>query len=87
MKQLVKSFAETAASWYPRRIPEALVDAVLALRQDPALRRQLGANGRAYVEAHFTKDRVLRAYDEFFRSVDPEVSSLPLAARQEGSGT
>ena len=65
--------------------PQALVDAVLALRQDPALRRRLGLNGRAYVEGHFMKDQVLRAYDEFFRSVDPEVSSLSLATRQEGS--
>ena len=69
----------------PPENPRALVDAVLALRQDPALRHQLGANGRAYVEVHFTKDQVLRAYDEFFRGVDPEVSSLPLAARQEGN--
>ena len=66
----------------PAENPRALVEAVLALRRDPALRHELGANGRAYVEAHFTKDRVLRAYDEFFRSVDPGAASLPIAARQ-----
>jgi hypothetical protein len=28
----------------------------------------MGVNGRSYVDNHFTKSRVLRAYDEYFGS-------------------
>jgi len=46
--------------------PEALVSTVLALRNALALREKFGANGRAYVQQHFTKEKVLREYDLFF---------------------
>ena len=49
--------------------PEALSIAVRSLKHDPDLRRELGANARAYAEKHFTKASVLEAYDEFFLSV------------------
>ncbi len=49
--------------------PEALSIAVRSLKHDPNLRRELGANARAYAEKHFTKASVLQAYDEFFLSV------------------
>jgi colanic acid biosynthesis glycosyl transferase WcaI len=52
----------------PPENPQALVDAVLALKQNPTLCKELGANGRSYAEAHFTKGRILREYDEFFNS-------------------
>lgn len=43
--------------------PRALVEAALSLRGEPALREQLGSNGRAYVQQHFTKEKVLQEYD------------------------
>jgi glycosyltransferase involved in cell wall biosynthesis len=46
--------------------PEAIVRAVLELRSTPPLREKLGANGRAYVQEHFTKEKVLQEYDRFF---------------------
>jgi colanic acid biosynthesis glycosyl transferase WcaI len=49
--------------------PASLVAAVLSLRADCELRKRLGANGRAYAEEHFTKAKVLQAYDEFFQKV------------------
>ena len=50
----------------PAEDPEALVAAALKLRRDPTLRREFGASGRAYVEEHFTKQKVLQEYDKFF---------------------
>jgi colanic acid biosynthesis glycosyl transferase WcaI len=50
--------------------PQALAEAVLRLAGDPELRKQLGANGRAYAEAHFTKSAVLEQYDVFFGQFD-----------------
>jgi colanic acid biosynthesis glycosyl transferase WcaI len=57
--------------------PGALADAVLMLRGAPATRSLLAANGRAYVEQHFTKMSILAAYDEFFLNVlcSPEIDS------------
>jgi colanic acid biosynthesis glycosyl transferase WcaI len=46
--------------------PEALVKSVLSLRADSALQRRLGASGRAYVQQHFAKDKVLQKYDSLF---------------------
>jgi colanic acid biosynthesis glycosyl transferase WcaI len=46
--------------------PEALVESVLSLRTDSALQSRLGANGRAYVQQHFAKDKVLQKYDLLF---------------------
>jgi colanic acid biosynthesis glycosyl transferase WcaI len=43
--------------------PEALVQAALSLRAEPTFRQKLGSNGRAYVEQHFTKEKVLQEYD------------------------
>ena len=46
--------------------PEALVESVLSLRMDSALQSSLGANGRAYVQQHFAKEKVLQKYDLLF---------------------
>jgi len=35
--------------------PDALRDAILALARDPEKSRQMGFNGRAYVEQHFER--------------------------------
>jgi colanic acid biosynthesis glycosyl transferase WcaI len=46
--------------------PEALVESVVSLRSDSDLQSRLGANGRAYVQQHFAKDKVLQKYDLLF---------------------
>jgi len=46
--------------------PEALVESVISLRSDSDLQSRLGANGRAYVQQHFAKDKVLQKYDLLF---------------------
>ncbi len=53
--------------------PDALVEAVLALQRAPALREKFGANGRAYVQQHFTKEKVLQEYDRLFSRYAGEV--------------
>jgi colanic acid biosynthesis glycosyl transferase WcaI len=53
--------------------PEALVQAALSLRAEPTFRQKLGSNGRAYVEQHFTKEKVLQEYDVLFSSYADEV--------------
>jgi colanic acid biosynthesis glycosyl transferase WcaI len=66
--------------------PQALLEAVLSMRADPVLRGRLGANGRAYVLQHFTKEKVLQEYDRLFSryadeiDVDAEASKKAVAA-------
>jgi colanic acid biosynthesis glycosyl transferase WcaI len=64
----------------PSENPQALADTVLRLSSDSELRTQLGANGRAYAEAHFTKRAVLRQYDLFFDRIchEPIPAACPL---------
>ena len=69
----------------PAENPPALVDAVLSLRRNRALREELGANGRAYAEAHFTKALVLRKYDEFFTKADPSFENVGRAIRPDAT--
>ena len=51
----------------PPENPAALVQGILELKQNLMLRKEMGMNGRAYAEAHFTRDKVLQCYDAFFR--------------------
>jgi colanic acid biosynthesis glycosyl transferase WcaI len=53
--------------------PEALVQAALSLRAEPTFRQKLGSNGRAYVEQHFTKEKILQEYDVLFSCYADEV--------------
>lgn len=66
----------------PPEEPEALVRGVNTLRHARALRQQLGRNGRAYAEAHFTKNRVLRSYEHLFDSLGFPVANMARAASQ-----
>lgn len=61
----------------PAEDHEALTAAVISLRKDVELRRILGANARIHAELHFTKARVLQAYDEFFLNILCAVSLSP----------
>ena len=47
----------------PPQDPEALGQALLEAARDPGLCRRLGRNGRARVEAEFSLDRTVAAYD------------------------
>ncbi len=60
--------------------PDALLGGVNELRRAPALRRRLGRNGRAYAEAHFTKERVLQSYELLFAALGFPVAERVRAA-------
>jgi len=62
--------------------PKALLEAVLSLRADPALRERLGTNGRAYVQRHFTRERVLQEYDQLFGNYTSEVDVQGKASKK-----
>jgi colanic acid biosynthesis glycosyl transferase WcaI len=46
--------------------PKALVEGVLSLRSDSAVREKFGVNGRFYVQQHFTREKVLHDYGLLF---------------------
>jgi colanic acid biosynthesis glycosyl transferase WcaI len=62
--------------------PQALVEAVLSLRTDPALRQRLGANGRVFAQQHFTKEKVLQEYDRLFSRYADEVQAEAQASKK-----
>lgn len=64
----------------PAENPDALLHGVNELRRAPALRQRLGRNGRAYAEAHFTKDRVLQSYERLFAALGFPVAQSHRAA-------
>ena len=66
----------------PAEDPDALLGGVNELRRAPALRQRLGRNGRAYAEAHFTKDRVLQGYERLFAALGFPVAERVRAASQ-----
>lgn len=49
--------------------PEALVTAALRLREDSALRAEIGARGPAYCESLLSEERALDAYDAWVRKL------------------
>ena len=49
--------------------PKKLAEAVLSLRNAPALREKCGQNGRRYAEEHFSRDVCTRAYERLFLEV------------------
>ena len=53
----------------PRRDPAALAAALARLAADPALRRTMGAAGRARAAACFRPEEQIAAFDRFFRDV------------------
>ncbi len=62
--------------------PKALMEVVLSLRADPVLRERLGANGRAYVLQHFTKEKVLQEYDRLFSRYADEIDVQAEASKK-----
>jgi len=62
--------------------PQALVEGVAALRRAPAMRQRLGRNGRAYAEAHFTRERVLQSYEHLFAALGFPVAEIVRFAGQ-----
>ena len=64
----------------PAENPDALLGGVNELRRAPALRQRFARNGRAYAEAHFTKDRVLQSYEHLFAALGYPIADHVLAA-------
>ena len=61
--------------------PRALADAALRMQANRQGLQALGANGRAYAENNFSRERVLRLYDAFFASfATPEHPAAAIAA-------
>ena len=53
----------------PLRDPRSIADAVLELARNPERARAMGANGRAFAEAHFSIDRLDRALATLLESI------------------
>jgi glycosyltransferase involved in cell wall biosynthesis len=61
--------------------PEELVQAILRLHRDPALRAEMGERGRRHVLAHFSRARKADEYLELLQELHG-----PRPARPEGDG-
>jgi putative colanic acid biosynthesis glycosyltransferase WcaI len=57
----------------PPENPQALVDAIVQLKDNRPLCLELGANGRRFAETTFARDRVLEQYQAFFETIDGQV--------------
>jgi colanic acid biosynthesis glycosyl transferase WcaI len=57
--------------------PQALSEAIRALYTNREQGALMGRQGRAYVEAHYTRESVARLYEEVFRQVAPGAEVLP----------
>jgi colanic acid biosynthesis glycosyl transferase WcaI len=66
----------------PAEFPKALAEAVLLLREDCAIRRTFGANGRSYAERHFTRQKVLEEYGGFFSLFGAKQDAHPEVPKQ-----
>ncbi|MEW5946243.1 MAG: glycosyltransferase family 4 protein [bacterium] len=57
----------------PPEDPRQLAEAILALAADPAEAARLGANGRRFVSAHYTRDKIFAAMREvLLQTADPK---------------
>jgi glycosyltransferase involved in cell wall biosynthesis len=53
----------------PPRNADALAERILALLDDPALRREMGRNGRALLERDYSLARMLDRLEEVYKRV------------------
>ncbi len=63
----------------PIQDPEALAAAMLKLSTDPARARALGENGKVRVKAHFTFEKMIRAYYDIYDSISARRSGMGAA--------
>lgn len=49
--------------------PQALAEAILKFRRSTGLREQLGTNGRAFVNEHFEKSKVLKKFERLLQTI------------------
>lgn len=77
--------AAAGALVVPPEDPEALADALLELRRDPARREQVGRRGRAYVERHFDRRALAATYRGLLQAVTAGGSSARGAAATPAS--
>lgn len=79
-RPLVASLDEGSDSWnlimrsqaglcVPPEDPDRLADAILKLKQDPALRRQLGQNGRAYALQNHSPEAAVQQFERLLEAV------------------
>jgi colanic acid biosynthesis glycosyl transferase WcaI len=66
----------------PADRPEALVEAALLLRENPAMRKEFALKGREYALRHFTRQAVLHAYDSFFRRFSVKRGDKAVVSKQ-----
>lgn len=60
--------------------PAQLAEAVLSLKRDPVSAARMGANGRRYVERHFSKCACVAQYEALFRSLQTNHQPEPRPA-------
>ncbi len=78
-RRLVAEEAQ-AALWVPPESPTELAEAVLRLKNDPALVARLGQNGRAFVEARFDRDLLTAALEKRIMALLGNVTESQLLA-------
>lgn len=64
---------------------QAMAEAILTLLRDPALRRKLGENGRAYVSNHYNRKEVAEQFERLLFASLSAPSQLNERARKENS--
>ena len=62
--------------------PDALVEAINRLRNNDALRYELGSNGRRHVVEHLTQSRIAKAYREVLENLIMERKQLRRIGRE-----
>ena len=66
----------------PSGDPRALTEALLALQDDPELRRRMGEAGRQRVVDHFTRERMISSYAELVHALaEDRPPDLPVGLR------
>lgn len=68
--EVFKIITATACGvWAPPEDPRRMAEAILALKRSPDLRAAMAARGRAFALENFSRERVLKAFDEIISSM------------------
>jgi colanic acid biosynthesis glycosyl transferase WcaI len=69
----------------PPNVPEQLANAILLLLENPELAARLGANGRAFVEAHFDWSLLIRNWLSELHRSNPDKQLQPTGGTQKSA--